>query len=250
MENKKKKGKFADWKLSDWCIYAGFVLLCFALLYGAWNFIRAGGYLYGFLLGICFVPLAFICLIPIFSKPIPKEEDENSKVMRISLPKTSEGFIELTESIGLNDKSILAEVRECLAEPEIFLEKIEKQAKKHGSEEAKDLFEDLSAEYGEYKEYARDAREPSLQGALILLNYRKILAIFDWKADRETFTYRINNLITNDENRPLIEEATLPEWESVEKFCRLTDKLWEGYHTVLIDNDSDSSIVGIRKNKA
>lgn len=249
MEKKQKEEKFADWKLKDWCIYAGFILLCFLFLYGAWHFIKTGRYLPGFLLVICFVPLLFLCLIPVFSKPIPESESQYTP-LRVPLPETKENFLELAKSIGMKDKNILAEISECLAEPKRFLGKIKKAAKEAGGSEEEELYEDLSVEYEEYKDYAKSIKEPFLQGALILLDYRQMIARFDWKADRETFIFLMKNLSMVKANGLTVDENILSESGDVEQFCGQLDKHWEkaGYHTVLIDNDSDEYIIGVQEN--
>ena len=249
MKEKQKKGQFADWKLQDWCIYAGFILLCFSFLYGAWHFIKTGRYLHGFLLAICFVPLFLFCLVPVFSKPIPERKNKYTP-LRLPLPETKEDFLELAKSIGTSDKNILEEISECLAEPEHFLETIEKTAKEAGGSEAEGLYEDLSAEYEEYKDYAKSANEPFLYGALILLYYRRMIARFDWKADRETFVFLMKKLRVVKANELPVGEDILSESGNVEQFCGQLDKLWEkaGYHTVLIDTDSDEYIIGVQEN--
>ena len=47
-----------------------------------------------------------------------------------------------------------------------------------------------------------------------------------------------------------IGEDILSESGDVEQFCGQLDKLWEkaGYHTVLIDTDSDEYIIGVQEN--
>lgn len=249
MAEKQKKGKFENWKLKDWCIYAIFISLCFLVLYGAWYFIKTGRYLTGFLLFICFIPLLFLCLIPIFSKSIP-ESKRKFTPLQIPIPETKESFLELVKAIGANDQNILAEVSECLAEPEHFLDKMEKTAKEAGGIENEELYEDLRAEYEEYKDYAKSIKEPFLQGALILLDYRRIIARFDWKADMETFIFLMEKLRLVNANKLPIDEAALCEHGDVEQFCGQLDELWKqtGYHTVLIDNDSDEYIIGIQEN--
>lgn len=249
MEENNKKGNFADWKLKDWCIYATFILLCFLFLYSAWYFIKAGRYLMGILLAICFVPLLFLCLIPVFSKPIPESKSKYTP-LRAPLPETEESFLELVKSIGANDNNLLEEVAECLIEPGRFLGKMEKTEKEEAGNKDGELYEDLSAEYEEYKVYAKSSKAPFLQGALILLDYRRIVARFDWKADRETFIFLMNNLRTVYANGLAIDENILSGLGDVEQLCGQLDTLWEkaGYHTVLIDNDSDEYIIGIQEN--
>lgn len=249
MAEKQQKGKFADWKLLDWCIYAGFILLCFFCLYGAWQFIKTGRYLIGLLLIICFIPLLLLCLIPVLSKPITESKSKYAP-LQISLPETKENFLELVKSIGGNDKNILAEVSECLADPEHFLEKIKRTVKAADESEDGEFYENLSDAYEEYKDYAKRTEALFLQGALILLDYRRIIARFDWKADRETFVFLMKNLGRVKTNGLPIDEDTLSESGDVEQYCGYLDELWKGkgYHTIMIDNDSDEYIIGIQKN--
>jgi len=245
MERKHKKEKFADWNLKDWCIYAGFIFLCFLFTYGSWYFIKIGKYLTGFLFVICFILLFFICMIPIFSKQIP-EVEHKFMPLTVSIPKTKEKFLELVKSIGANDE-ILKEVSQCLDEPKIFLKKIEKTMKESNSSENGDLYEDLSAEYEEYRD---DTKGPFIHGGLILLDYRRIVARFDWKTDRETFVFVMKKLSMVNENGLNIDENAFSKFEEVRQFCGRLDELWKkaGYHTVIIDTDSDEYIVGIQKN--
>lgn len=249
MEKNRKKGNFADWKLTDWCIYATFILLCFLLIYGSWYFIKTGRYFIGVLLAICFILLLLLCLIPIFSKPVPQNIRKYTP-LQVSLPETEESFLELVKSIGANDNNLLKEVAECLTKPESFLEKIQKTAKEEAGNEDWDLYKDLSDEYEEYKAHAKNSKIPFFQGALILLAYKGMVARFDWKVGREIFILLMNNLKTVYSNGLAIDENILSESEDVEQLCGQLDTIWQtaGYHTVLIDNDSDEYIVGIQKN--
>lgn len=245
---KQKKGKFPDWKLKDWLIYAGLILICLSLLYAAWNFIKTGRYFIGGLLFICFILLLPVCLIPIFSKQRPEVEQKLTP-LTVSIPKTKEKFIELAKSIGVNDE-VLEEISACIDEPESFLEELGKVVKEGKSNADEKLYEDLSAEYDEYKAYAKNSKVPFFQGALILLDYRGMVARFDWKGDRETFVFLMENLTMAKTNGLTIDENAFSKFEDVGQFCGQLDKHWKkaGYHTVLIDNDSDEYIVGIQKN--
>ncbi len=169
--------------------------------------------------------------------------------MTVSLPKTKEKFIELAKSIGANDE-ILEEISECIDEPESFLEKLGKAVKEGKSNEDEELYEDLSAEYEEYRDYSKDTKELFLQGVLILLEHRRIIARFDWKGDRETFVFLMENLTMAKTNGLTINENAFPEFEEVGQFCGRLDKLLKktDYHTVVIDNDSDEYIVGVQEN--
>ncbi len=189
-----------------------------------------------------------VCLIPIFSKQ-SSEVEETFMPLTVSLPKTKEKFIELAKSIGANDV-ILEEISECLDEPESFLEKLGKAVKEGKSNEDEELYEDLSAEYDEYKAYAKNSKVPFFQGTLILLDYRGMVARFDWKGDRETFVFFMKNLSMVKANSLTIDENGFPEFEEVGQLCGRLDKLWKkaGYHTVVIDTDSDEYIVGIQEN--
>lgn len=248
MEGKHKKGKFADWKLKDWLIYVGFILICFSLLYVAWNFVKTEQYFAGILFFICFILLLFICMIPIFSKQIPKAEHKFMP-LTVSIPKTKKKFLELAKSIGANDE-ILKEVSQCLDKPQRFLEKMRKTIKESNSNENRDLYENLDAEYKDYKDYSENTKELFLQGGLILLDYRRIVARFDWKADRETFVFVMKNLSMVNANGLNIDEDAFPEFEEVGQLCGRLDKFWKkaGYHTVIIDTNSDEYIIGIQKN--
>lgn len=248
MTKKQKKGKFADWKLKDWLIYAGLILICFSLLYAAWNFIKTGRYFIGGLLFICFILMLPVCLIPVFSKQ-SSEVEEKFMPLTVSLPKTKEKFIELAKSIGANDE-ILEEISAYLDDPESFLEKLGKAVKQGKGNKDEELYEDLSAEYEEYRDSSKDTKKPFIYGVLILLEYRRIIARFDWKGDRETFVFLMENLSMAKTNGLTIDENAFLEFEEVGQFCGRLDKLWKkaGYHTVVIDNDSDEYIVGVQKN--
>lgn len=248
MAEKQKKGKFAGWKFRDWCVYAVFILLCFLFLCAAWDFIKAGRYLTGALLAFGFIFFLFLCVLPLFSKPVQESKSEYTLV-QIPLPETKENFLELVKSIGGNEKDILAEVSECLTEPERFIEKAEKAAKESGRREDRDLYEDISAEYEEFKDYRKSADEPFLQGALILLEYRKLIARFDWKAEREDVLYFIENLRMVRTNGLPVDEAVFRKSLAVEQILSQLNTLWEkeGYRTVQIDNGSDEYIIAVQK---
>ncbi|HEY4533185.1 MAG TPA: hypothetical protein VIG61_03430 [Fusobacterium sp.] len=243
-----RKGRFANWTMKDWCIEIVFILIGIAFLFGTIHDMRAGWYFRAFLFFICAILLLFLVLIPFFSKQLPSIE-KKAFPMRISLPESKEKFIDLVKLLTRNDETMITMISECLENPEYFLQKIETLKKEESEKDWEEKFQDLYEEYEEYKDYAKDTKELFLQGALLLLSNHHFLARYDWKTDKESFINLMEDLNIVKEKQLTWKEEELSETGDVKLWCSQLDELWKeaGYHTLLLDNDSDEYLVGIQK---
>lgn len=244
-----RKGKFANWTMKDWCIEIVFILIGISFLFAAIHDIGLAWYFRGFLFFICAILLLFLVLIPFFSKQLPIIEKKAFPI-RISLPESKESFIELVKLLTENNETMITMISECLENPEYFLQKIETLKKEESKEDWEEKFQDLYEEYEEYKDYGKGTKKLFSQGALLLLSNYHFLARYDWKANKESFINLMEDLNIVKEKQLTWKEEELSEMGDVELWCSQLDKLWKeaGYHTLLLDNDSDEYLVGIQKN--
>ena len=243
-----RKGKFANWTMKDWCIEIVFIFIGISFLFAAFHAIRLSWYFRGVLFLVCGILLLFLVLIPFYSKQLPVRERKASP-MQISLPKSKESLIKLVKLLTENDETMITMISECLENPEYFLQKIETLKKEENEKDWEEKFQDLYEEYKEYKNYAKDTKELFFQGAIILLSNHHFLARYDWKADKETFINLMEDLNIEKKKKLTWKEEELSETGDVELWCSQLAELWKeaGYHTLLLDNDSDEYLVGIEK---